>query len=249
MDLTDLEPMPRRASGARRLRPRGRRTAAVAALVLAAAVAVAGCDGDGGKSAAESATRSSTASASSAASPTASAAPASPAAPSASAPVATPSADPSVTAPDPRPANPSPGSVPPAPALTPTPAPTPPREGIAVGEPDPNGKPAVRPAITYRVDGNRLTVWFYGGVCERYALKADEAKPGRVDVRVTLAAPIPAGQSCAELAKRQTVAADLKQPLAGRTVFDASNGQAVPLETDVAAGPNPDGAGPDVAGR
>ncbi|GAA2832061.1 hypothetical protein RMN57_12085 [Kitasatospora sp. CM 4170] len=246
MDLTDLEPMPRQASGARGVRPRGRRTAAVAALVLAAAVAVAGCDGDGGKSAAESATRSSTASASTAASPTA---PASPAAPSASAPVAPPSADPSVTAPDPRPANPTPGSVPPVPALTPTPAPTPPREGIAVGEPDPNGKPAVRPAITYRVDGNRLTVWFYGGVCERYALKADESKPGRVDVRVTLAAPVPAGQSCAELARRQTVAADLKQPLTGRTVFDASNGQAVPLETDAAAGPNPDGAGPDVAGR
>ncbi|MCG6493225.1 hypothetical protein [Kitasatospora sp. A2-31] len=246
MDLTDLEPMPRRTSGARADRPRGRRTAAVAALVLAAAVAVAGCDGDGGKSAAESATRSSTASASTAASPTA---PASPAAPSASAPVAPPSADPSVTAPDPRPASPTPGSVPPVPALTPTPAPTPPREGIAVGEPDPNGKPAVRPAITYRVDGNRLTVWFYGGICERYALKADESKPGRVDVRVTLAAPMPAGQSCAELAKRQTVAADLKQPLAGRTVFDASNGQAVPLETDAAAGPNPDGAGPDVAGR
>ncbi|WP_395296484.1 hypothetical protein ACF9IK_25840 [Kitasatospora hibisci] len=248
MDLTDLEPMPRRASGARGGRPRGRRTAAVAALMLAAAVAVAGCDGDGGKSAAESATRSSAASAGSTASPTDSTAPeapASPAAPSASA----PSADPSVTAPDPRPADPTPGSVPPVPALTPTPAPTPPREGIAVGEPDPNGKPAVHPAITYRVDGNRLTVWFYGGVCERYALKADESKPGRVDVRVTLAAPIPAGQSCAELAKRQTVAADLKQPLAGRTVVDSSNGQTVPLETDAAAGPNPDGAGPDIAGR
>ncbi|WP_406197859.1 hypothetical protein OH807_13045 [Kitasatospora sp. NBC_01560] len=239
MDLLGLEPMSRRSGGAPAGRSRGRRAAALAGLVLAAAVTVAGCDG-GGKTASDAATSQPSAGAASA--------PGSPGAttPPATAPVTPPPADPSASTPDPRPT----GPVPSGPALTPTPAPTPPREGIAVGEPDPNGASAgsaVHPAITYRVDGNRLTVWFYGGICERYALKADESKPGRVDVRVAVAAPVPAGQSCAELAKRQTVTADLKQPLAGRAVTDLATGQPVPLEADPHVGPDP--ATPDVSGR
>ncbi|MFG3049711.1 hypothetical protein ACGFZP_01995 [Kitasatospora sp. NPDC048239] len=242
----DLETMPRRTGRPQAGRPRGRRAAALAALVLAAVTAVAGCDGDG-KSASDSAAASATASA--AATPSASGSASAPAPATTpdpgSPPVSTPPADPSAPTPDPRPASPSPATVPPTPPQSPTPAPTPPGNGIAVGEPAPNG-PSTHPAITYRADGSRLTVWFYGGICEKYALKADESHPGRVDIRVVIAAPIPAGQACNEIAKRQTVSADLKQPLMGRAVTDLSTGQPVPLEADPRIGPDP--VGPEVAG-
>ncbi|MFF2039182.1 hypothetical protein ACFVVX_02040 [Kitasatospora sp. NPDC058170] len=244
----DLETMPRRTGRPHAGRPRGRRAAALAALVLAAVTAVAGCDGDG-KSASDAAA--STTASASATAPSASAsgsasvpAPATTPDPG-SPPVATPPADPSAPTPDPRPASPSPATVPPKPPQSPTPAPTPPGNGIAVGEPAPNG-PSTHPAITYRADGNRLTVWFYGGICEKYGLKADESHPGRVDIRVVIAAPVPAGQACNEIAKRQTVVADLKQPLMGRAVTDQSSGQPVPLDADPRIGPDP--VGPEVAG-
>ncbi|WP_329487321.1 hypothetical protein OG618_11865 [Kitasatospora sp. NBC_01246] len=241
----DLETMPRRTGGARPARPGRRRAAALAGLLLAAA-ALAGCGDGDGKAAADSATGSASPSASATPSPgspaptTASTAPSAP-----DSPPATPPTDPTASTPDPRPTGPAPGT---GPGQTPTPVPTPPREGIAVGEPDPNGRPA-HPAITYRVDGTKLTVWFYGGICEKYALKADESKPGRVDVRVTVAAPMPAGQACAELAKRQTVTADLKQPLMGRAVTDLATGQPVPLESDPHVGPDPAGPGPEIGGK
>ncbi|MFJ6140601.1 hypothetical protein [Kitasatospora sp. NPDC092286] len=229
----DLETMPRSPGGARAVRPRGRRMVALAGLVLAAATSVAGCGGD---------SRAASDAAAGSARPSASAPPTDGAV--APAPVTTPPADPSADAPEPRPTGPAPSSVPSAPAQSP--APTPPGNGIAVGEPAPNG-PATHPAITYRVDGARLTVWFYGGICEKYALKADESRPGRVDVRVTVAAPVPSGQVCAQVAKRQSVTADLKQPLAGRAVTDLATGEAVPLEADPHVGPDP--AGPETGGR
>ncbi|MER7753427.1 hypothetical protein [Kitasatospora sp. NPDC097643] len=239
----DLETMPRR----------GRRAVALAGLVLAAVVTVAGCDGDG-KAASDSAKAGATATATASATP-------SPEAPTASgtptgSSSASPTADPTAgasTAPDqpgtaPKPTLSSPATVPPAPRQPPaSPPATPPGNGIAVGEPDPNGVGA-RPAVTYRVDGsNKLTVYFYGGVCQKYALKADESHAGRVDVRIVVAEPVQPGQVCTALAKRQTVTADLRQPLAGRTVTDQSNGQEVPLEGDPHMGPDP--VTPDVAGR
>ncbi|MFF2350241.1 hypothetical protein ACFVVL_10715 [Kitasatospora sp. NPDC058115] len=244
----DLETMPRRSGRAR--------ATALAGLALAVVTVLAGCGGGAAadSDAAPSGPERAPASASAAPDPAATTStsapaptsvPSAPADPSAPAPVTTPPADPSATAPDPRPAATGP-------ALTPTPAPTPPGaggNGIAVGEPAPNGPgngSPVHPAVTYRVDGTRLTVWFYGGVCQRYALKADESKPGRVDIRVTTAAPVPAGQDCVALAQRQTVAADLKEPLRGRTVTDAATGQEVPLEADPKIGPDP--AAPDVPG-
>ncbi|MFE6746064.1 hypothetical protein ACFVGM_09450 [Kitasatospora purpeofusca] len=245
----DLESMPRRSGRAR--------ATALAGLALAAVAVLAGCDGgtkaasDTAASGAERASASASASPGAATGSAAPAAPTSTSAPSAPAPVTTPPVDPTATAPDPRPTDPAPATKPPAPATTPTPAPTPPGgNGIAVGEPPPNGTGSgspVHPAVTYRVDGNKLTVWFYGGICQRYALKADESKPGRVDVRVTTAAPVPAGQACAELAKRQTVTADLKQPLQGRAVTDLATGQEVPLEADAKVGPDP--VVPDVPGN
>nr|BEK65427.1 hypothetical protein KPHV_26540 [Kitasatospora purpeofusca] len=245
----DLESMPRRSGRAR--------ATALAGLALAAVVVLAGCDG-GTRTASDTATTGAErAPASTSASPgaaTGSADPAAPAttsAPSAPAPVTTPPVDPTATLSDPRPSGPATPTKPPAPPSQPTPAPTPPGgNGIAVGEPPPNGSGSgspVHPAITYRVDGTKLTVWFYGGICQRYALKADESKPGRVDVRVTTAAPVPAGQACADLAKRQTVTADLKQPLQGRAVTDLATGQEVPLEADAKIGPDP--VVPDVPGN
>ncbi|MDY0816685.1 hypothetical protein [Kitasatospora purpeofusca] len=244
--------MPRRSGRAR--------ATALAGLALAAVAVLAGCDG-GTKAASDTAASGGErASASASASPGAATGSADPAAPATTpappAPVTTPPVDPTATTPDPRPASPAPDSPaqatkPPAPPSKPTPAPTPPDgNGIAVGEPPPNGSGSgspVHPAITYRVDGNKLTVWFYGGICQRYALKADESKPGRVDVRVTTAAPVPAGQACADLAKRQTVTADLKQPLQGRAVTDLSTGQEVPLEADAKIGPDP--VVPDIPGN
>ncbi|MET8698944.1 hypothetical protein ACFVUH_05115 [Kitasatospora sp. NPDC058032] len=230
----DLETMPRRSGRVR--------ATALAGLALAAATVLAGC---GGAAKAGSGATSATAEPA-AASASASPGPATDGAAATPAPVTTPPSDPSATAPDPRPASPGP-------ALTPTPAPTPPGSGgngIAVGEPAPNGSGTgsqVHPAITYRSDGNRLTVWFYGGVCQRYALKADESKPGRVDIRVTTAAPVPAGQDCIAVAQRQTVTADLKEPLRGRTVTDLATGQEVPLEADPKIGPDP--VVPDIPGN
>ncbi|MEV7183484.1 hypothetical protein [Kitasatospora sp. NPDC093102] len=226
----DLETMPRR----------GRRAAALAGLALAAVMTVAGCDG-GGKPASDSAASGAAASAS--ASPQA---PADAASPSSAAPTGSSSgaAQPARTPPTgftPTPASPAPGQ--PAPA-------TPPGNGIAVGEPDPNGSGSpVRPPVAYRVDGTtKLTVYFFGGVCTKYALKADESQPGRVDVLVVPGPPtVQPGQVCNALAKRQSVSADLRSPLAGRTVVDRTSGQELPLEGDPHIGPDP--VTPDIAGQ
>ncbi|WP_380284802.1 hypothetical protein [Kitasatospora purpeofusca] len=241
----DLETMPRRSGRVR--------ATALAGLALAVVAVLAGC-GSGTKAGADAVPAGAEPTPSASGSPGAAtgAGQATASVPSAPASVTPPPSDPSATAPDPRPATPGAATRAPVPALTPTPAPTPPGaggNGIAVGEPAPNGSgngSAVHPAVTYRADGSHLTVWFYGGVCERYALKADESKPGRVDIRVTTAAPVPAGQDCIAVAERQTVAADLKQPLQGRAVTDLATGREVPLEADPQIGPDP--AAPDIPG-
>ncbi|MFD4654288.1 hypothetical protein ACFWP2_01535 [Kitasatospora sp. NPDC058444] len=223
----DLETMPRR----------GRRAVALAGLALAAVVTVAGC-GSGGKPASDAAAGGSSATASASGSPQAPSDSASPSS-AASSGAAQPAQPP--TGFTPTPASPAPGQ--PAPA-------TPPGNGIAVGEPNPNGSNApVRPPVAYRVDGTtKLTVYFFGGVCTTYALKADESQPGRVDVLVVPGKPtVQPGQVCNALAKRQSVSADLRSPLAGRTVVDKSSGQEVPLEGDPHIGPDP--VTPDVAGQ
>ncbi|RKT18336.1 hypothetical protein BX285_2758 [Streptomyces sp. 1114.5] len=225
----DLETMPRR----------GRRALALAGLALATVMTVAGCDG-GGKPASDSATAGASASAS--ASPQA---PTPPGSPSATAEPGSPSGATQPATPptgfDPTPASPPPGKPDPA---------TPPGNGIAPGEPNPNGStPPTRPPVAYRVDGTtKLTVYFFGGVCTKYALKADESQPGRVDVTVVPGPPaVQPGQVCNALAKRQSVSADLRSPLAGRTVVDRTSGQELPLEGDPHAGPDP--VAPDIAGQ
>lgn len=144
------------------------------------------------------------------------------AAPSSSA--SSPAASPSN--PDPRP------SSPPKPSAEPTPAET--RPGIAVGEPDPSGKLV---GSSYRVDGLRLSVTFYGGICEKYGLKLDESKPGTVVAKVVVTEPQKAGTDCVALAKQQEVSADLKAQLGGRTVFDQVTSRELPRSQ----GPDPVG--------
>ncbi|MFJ8627384.1 hypothetical protein ACIRD3_31705 [Kitasatospora sp. NPDC093550] len=227
-----LETMPRR----------GRRAVALAGLALAAVVTVAGCNGDGKPASDSAAGGSATGSASASASPQA---PVPSGSASAAAPTGSP-ADPGQPAKPPTGAVPDPGA--PAPAQ---PAPgTPPVNGIAPGEPNPNGSGSpARPPVSYRVDGTtKLTVYFFGGVCTQYALKADESQPGRVGVTVVAGPPtVGPGQVCNALAKRQSVSADLRSPLTGRTVVDRTSGQEVPLDADPHAGPDP--VTPDVAGQ
>ncbi|MBO1413963.1 hypothetical protein [Streptomyces sp. FH025] len=222
----DLETMPRR----------GRRAVALAGLVLAAVVTVAGCNG-GGKSSSDSAAGGAAASAAPSASTASDTA--STTAPAASPPGRTPPTGWAATPAEPAPGRPSADA-------------TPPVNGIAPGEPNPAGTgvgTGARPPVGYRMDGsNRLTVYFFGGVCTKYALKADESQPGRVDVLVVVGpSVVQPGQACSALAKRQSVSADLRSPLAGRTVVDQSSGQDVPLEGDPHAGPDP--VTPDVAGQ
>ncbi|GAA3002701.1 hypothetical protein GCM10010519_38590 [Streptomyces lactacystinicus] len=221
---------------------RGRRAVALAGLALAAVMTVAGCGGGGKPASDAAASGSAAASASESASPQAPTDSASPssAAPTGSSPGASQPARPPGGF-TPTPASPAPGQ--PAPG-------TPPGNGIAVGEPNPNGSGApVRPPVAYRVDGTtKLTVYFFGGVCTTYTLKADESQPGRVDVLVVPGPPtVQPGQVCNALAKRQSVSADLRSPLAGRTVVDRTSGQELPLEGDPHMGPDP--VSPDVAGR
>ena len=134
---------------------------------------------------------------------------------------ATASASATPSNPEPRP------STPPPVKPSPTPTPTSTTPGIAVGEPDPNGK---APGVSYRVDGLRMTVIFYGGTCETYGLKLDESKPGTVQAKVVVREPQPAGKACAAIAKLQEVAADLKEQLGARTVFDQNTGQELPRQ-------------------
>ncbi len=207
-------------------RPRVRRATALAGMLLAFG-AVAGC-GSGGTGAADgvSATLPPAATVPSA-SPSPSATPAQP-----------PSASPSPSAtsvPSPAPpggAGTTPGS---GPAGTPTPAagpdgPAPTGPGIAPGEPAP--VPGGLQSMSYRTDGNRLTVWFYGGICEKYGLKVDESRAGQVGIRFVATSTMAPGQACAAVAMKQSVTAELAKPLMGRAVLDTARGTEVPLEAD-----------------
>ncbi|MFC8449142.1 hypothetical protein [Kitasatospora sp. NPDC057223] len=120
-------------------------------------------------------------------------------------------------------------SAPPAAGSKPATSPAPKGPGIAPGEPAP--VPGGPQTISYRADGNRLTVWFSAGICEKYGLKADESRAGQVGVRIVVTTPIPPGQVCAAVAEKQSATVDLAKPLAGRTVLDTAGGTEVPLET------------------
>ena len=105
-----------------------------------------------------------------------------------------------------------------------------------MGEPAPTA--AALPAIGYAVEGGtHLTVYFYGGVCEEYGLKADEQASGLVRVRVVVAKPAPRGKECPALAKKASVSAQLAQPLGERKVIDMTSGAGLTVMGEVPGGP------------
>ncbi len=229
-DNTTVEPLARPlATG--RPRSRGRRALAAGALLMAVAATVGGCGSGGGKTAA------------------ASAGSATPVVPSASATAsATAPGSPSASAPPSSYAPPGPvpgGSLPPA---VPTPAPTgaPTQPGAPTTAPgssgatppeDPTDPRAQLKPLSYLISGGHLTVYFFGGVCDTYGLKADESRAGQVGVRVIVTQRPPVGHLCPALAKREAVAADLAQPLQGRIVVNLDTGADIPLESVPNGGP------------
>ncbi|MER7048141.1 hypothetical protein [Streptomyces jumonjinensis] len=79
---------------------------------------------------------------------------------------------------------------------------------------------------SYRVDGRRLTLTFWGGVCADYRATAAESG-GRVTVRIVAPEPEP-GEVCIELAKELTESVTLDERLGDRRVVDAQTGTEVP---------------------
>ncbi|MER5638596.1 hypothetical protein ABT095_16735 [Kitasatospora sp. NPDC002227] len=105
--------------------------------------------------------------------------------------------------------------------------------GIASGEP----APVKLPALGYQSMGDMLTVYFYGGTCEEYGLKADESQQGKVLVRVVVTKPAAPGKVCSHLVKKNNVAAQLSHPLQGRAVVDQATGETLTLDAGPAGGP------------
>jgi hypothetical protein len=81
---------------------------------------------------------------------------------------------------------------------------------------------------SYTADGRTLTVRFWGGVCSTYSAAAISQSGDSVRVRVTSAAKDPE-RICVMLAKSISARVTLDAPLGARTVYDASDGHAVPL--------------------
>ncbi|WP_104815751.1 hypothetical protein [Kitasatospora sp. MMS16-BH015] len=118
-----------------------------------------------------------------------------------------------------------------APATTPSAQPTHP--GIASGEP----APVKLPALGYQTSGTTLTVYFYGGTCQKYGLKVDESQPNQVGVQVTVTEAASPGRVCSQLVKKNSVTAQLSRPLGSRTVVDRASGEQLGLDAEPAGGP------------
>ncbi|MFD6419200.1 hypothetical protein [Streptomyces sp. NPDC060194] len=78
---------------------------------------------------------------------------------------------------------------------------------------------------SYRADGGRLTVRFWGGACSDYAARAVESG-GSVRVEVTESTPDP-DTWCVMVAKELTAEVTLDAPLGDRKVVDAGSGATV----------------------
>ncbi|MFF3563144.1 hypothetical protein ACFYXS_24165 [Streptomyces sp. NPDC002574] len=107
--------------------------------------------------------------------------------------------------------------------------PSPSRTGPgAPGVPGPGTAPraGTTKVESYAVEGSKLTLRFWGGVCSSYAATADGS--GRVvEVRVTSVEKNP-GAVCIMIAKKFTRTVPLDRPLGDRKVVDLSDGSTVP---------------------
>ncbi|MEO3973025.1 hypothetical protein [Streptomyces sp. CAU 1734] len=88
------------------------------------------------------------------------------------------------------------------------------------GEPETGGP-------SYRADGRKLSVTFWGGVCGEPVVTADESRSSEVRVRITEPEP-EAGRVCVAMAKELTETVTLDRPLGSRKVVDAESGK--PME-------------------
>jgi hypothetical protein len=80
-------------------------------------------------------------------------------------------------------------------------------------------------AKSFSTAGTVLTVYFYGGICQKYGLVADQSTAGQVKVTVRVTQGAPAGKMCPMLAELKSVSTDLGSPLDGRTVTDTVSAQ------------------------
>ncbi|MGW7417036.1 hypothetical protein [Streptomyces sp. NPDC054863] len=107
--------------------------------------------------------------------------------------------------------------------------PAPPRSDPSDGPTtDPTAGPGTTPdrhVESYRTDGRKLSLTFWGGVCSDYAAKAAE-EGDAVKVRIVETNPDPK-RICVSIAKKLTETVTLEKPLAGRSVL-GEDGKAVP---------------------
>ncbi|MBC3842029.1 hypothetical protein GXW82_23100 [Streptacidiphilus sp. 4-A2] len=82
--------------------------------------------------------------------------------------------------------------------------------------------------IGYTVNGDKLSVYFYAGICDSYGLHADESTPGRVQVTVVVTVTPKPGRSCPMLVREQQADATLTSPLDGRAVVDTGTDKQLP---------------------
>lgn len=99
-----------------------------------------------------------------------------------------------------------------------------PKPRVSIPPQDPATTPD-RHIESYRADGRKLTLTFWGGVCSDYAAKAVE-EGGAVKVRIVESNPDPK-RVCIALAKKLTRTATLDRLLDGRQVL-GEDGRAVP---------------------
>ncbi|MGA5408846.1 hypothetical protein ACPCSC_16470 [Streptomyces lavendulocolor] len=85
---------------------------------------------------------------------------------------------------------------------------------------------APRQVESYGLDGRILTARFWGGVCSKYTVEAEETGT-QVRLKV-VETPIEPGRVCILIAKEITGTVTLDQPLGSRQVVDAASGERVP---------------------
>ncbi|MDG4532220.1 hypothetical protein [Streptomyces sp. AV19] len=86
--------------------------------------------------------------------------------------------------------------------------------------------PSPAHVTSYRADGRRLTLRFWGGMCSDYAASAEQSA-GAVTVRVTGTEKEP-GRPCVLAAREFARNVALEKPLDGRKVVDMVTGETVP---------------------
>ncbi|WP_235023714.1 hypothetical protein [Streptomyces sp. WAC05374] len=105
-------------------------------------------------------------------------------------------------------------------------APAPPPAKPEPPEPSPGTGKAPRQVESYGLDGRILTARFWGGVCSKYTVEAEESG---TQVKLTVVEkPIEPGRVCVLIAKELTGTVTLDRPLGDRQVVDAASGERVP---------------------